>query len=116
CPTGTSPGPGNRRAAARPRRRRYSRRASLDLPESLLDVPGVGRAHQLRRFLAVAQEDERRPELDGEGAAEALAAGVGHLDVAHVRVRAERLGDERLRAAAMAAPGAAELEQGGAGQ
>jgi len=86
-------------------------RLGVDLSQGLPDLVALVRAHELRPFFSVAQEDERRPELDAEGAAEAPAAGVGDLDVAHALVAGERFGDQRLRAAAVAAPGAAELEQ-----
>src|SRR5438132_1019808 len=84
---------------------------NIDSGERFLDLVAVIRPHELRCLLAVAQEDERRPELHAEGAAKALAARVGDLDVAHARVLRDRLGDQRLRAPAPAAPRAAELEQ-----
>src|SRR5882724_825406 len=81
------------------------------LRERLLDFFGAGGADQLRAFVTVLEEDERRPELHLEGAAEALAARVRDLDVSHARMGSQSFRDERLRAAAVAAPGAAELEQ-----
>src|SRR5690349_17650473 len=81
-----------------------------DALHGLADAGGVARAHEARGLRAVAQEDERGPELHAEGAAEPAAAGVLDLDVPQVVPR-ERLLDERLRAPAVAAPGAAELEQ-----
>src|SRR4051812_10471828 len=78
------------------------------------DFVGARRPHEARRFLAVLEEDERRPELDAKRAPEALAPGIRDLDVPRAAMRRERLGDHRLRAAAMAAPRGTEFEQDGA--
>jgi hypothetical protein len=43
-------------------------RGVVDLREAGLDRRDVARPHRTRAFLAVAQEDERRPELDAERA------------------------------------------------
>src|SRR3954447_19013195 len=72
--------------------------------------------HQPRGFLAVAQENQRRPELNAEGAPETPPACVRDLDMAHVGMRRECLGDRRFRPATPAAPGTAELEQRRAGE
>src|SRR6185503_11809592 len=65
-------------------------------------------------FLPVLEEDQRRPQLDLERAAQAATARVGDLEVAYLRMRRHGGGEQGLRRAAVAAPGAAELEQGGA--
>ena len=65
----------------------------------------VARPDQASRFAAVAQEDQRRPELDAVRAAERLAAAVFDLEVADAAsVTGERARDQRLRGAAVAAP------------
>ena len=40
------------------------------LRQRLLDLPGIGGAHQAGHFLAVHQEHERGPQLHAEGTAE----------------------------------------------
>src|SRR5262245_61152007 len=86
-------------------------RESIDLGQCRLDRRGILGTHYPIDLGAALQEDERRPELDGEGAAEASAARVGNLQVAHARMGSEGGGEQRLRAPAVPAPGAAELEQ-----
>src|SRR3954462_446634 len=81
------------------------------LREGLCDLFAIDGAHELRAFLAILEEDKRGPELHLERAAETLAARVRHLDVPHFRMRGECFGDEGLRAAAVAAPRTAELEE-----
>jgi quercetin dioxygenase-like cupin family protein len=79
--------------------------------ERFADRGGAARPHKARGFLAVIQEHERRPELHAERAPERLAARVGDLQVPHAGMRGEGFSDERLGAAAVAAPGTAELEE-----
>src|SRR5438876_8160080 len=98
-------------AASRSRRTKLSR---IDLGERLPDRLLLVRPHQPRGFLAVLQEDQRRPELDPERAPEALATRVRDLDVPHIRVLGESGPDQRLGRAAPAAPRAAELDHRGA--
>jgi hypothetical protein len=62
------------------------------------------------------QKHQRGPELHAKTAAQALAGAVFHLDVDHIRPVAQGLLDEGLGALAVAAPGCAEFEHGGAGQ
>ena len=84
---------------------------AVDLRERFANGAGAWGPYQPGRFLAVAQEHERRPEFHAERAPEAPAARIGDLDVAHRGMRSESVGDERLGAPAPAAPGTAELEQ-----
>ena len=89
---------------------------SLDTFQRLDNGLYLGRPHESFHFLPVLQDHERRPELDAKRAPEGLATPVGDLDVTHTRMRGQRFGDQRLRAAAMAAPGSAELDHGGTGK
>ena len=84
---------------------------AVDLRERFANGAGAWGSYQPSRFLAVAQEHERRPQFHAERASEAPAARIGDLDVAHRGMRSESVGDERLGAPAPAAPGTAELEQ-----
>src|SRR5215510_12459754 len=85
--------------------------AGLDPGQRIADGGRVGRPHQPHDLVAVLQEHQRRPQLHAERTSEAVPAGVGDLDVADGGMIGERLGDERLRAAAMPAPRAAELQE-----
>jgi hypothetical protein len=64
----------------------------------------------------VAEEHERWPELDAERAPEALAAGVGDLEVPNLGMLGECVGEQWLRGSAVAAPGAAEFHHRRPGQ
>jgi hypothetical protein len=86
------------------------------LGERSLNGTRISRADEARDLAAVLEENESRPELDAEGAPKPLSARVGDADVANLIVLRKRAGDERLRAAAMAAPRITELEHGRAGK
>src|SRR5690606_32871397 len=71
----------------------------------------VRRPYQPRHFLAVAQENQRRPQLDPERPPEAPAGTILHLQVVQVRVIIEGLLQMALGSLAMAAPIGTELQQ-----
>src|SRR5262249_4986053 len=98
----------------RPARRAGSWRpsAQLDAGPRTADRSCIRGPPRLGDLLAVLQETQRRPQFHAERAAEAPPAGIGDLDVANNGMVGKRLGDERLCAAAIAAPGAAELQEG----
>src|SRR5947209_13476363 len=50
----------------------------------------------------------RSPELDAVAATQGPAGAVFHFDVGHLRGGLQRLGNQRLRALAVAAPGGAD--------
>ena len=85
-------------------------RPAGDRLEPLADLARA-RADGLGDFAAVAEEDERRPELDPERPAERLAGPVLDLDVLDLGVVFEQRGDLGRDRPAVAAPGRAELQQ-----
>ena len=99
----------------RPRREqvmRAMRAASVGLAR-MLDPE---RPHDACQFRPVAQEHERRPQLDAESTAERAARAVLDHEVADAGRGGERALDERARGQAMAAPVGAEIEHGRPGQ
>ena len=73
-------------------------------------------AHQPGHLLAIAQEHQRGPELHAVAAAQRAARAILHLDVGHIGAVLQSLCNQWLGTLAMAAPGCAEFEHGGAGQ
>src|SRR5690606_28292698 len=89
-----------------------SRSARLALPlERFDDGFGAGRPYEASDFATVAQEDERRPQLDAERASEPPPRSVLDLQVPHVGGLGQRRPEQRLRTVAVPAPGRAELDE-----
>ena len=80
----------------------------LEDPED--DLAALGRSDQPADLPAVSEEDECRPQLHPERAAERAPTAILDLDVTDVRMPVEGLLNERSRAAAMTAIGTAEFE------
>lgn len=90
--------------------------AAIDPGESINDYARIFWPNQSRYFMAVAQEYERGPELDREGAPKPTAAPIGNPDMAHARMSREGGRNKRLGRTAVAACRATELQHRGAGQ
>ena len=106
----------NGRAPDRQRRERFrpffpsAQSTRIDPRESLVDRLRFVRPDEPVDFAAVAEENERGPELHPKRPTEPAARPVLDAQVAHVRVARERVIDERRRASADAAPRRAEIE------
>src|SRR5262249_9821518 len=82
---------------------------SHQLCEAGFELVAIGTGHLLDD-LAVAHEDEGRPELDAEAAAQRPAGAVFDPDVTNVGMGGEQRLQDRFEGAAMAAPRGAELD------
>jgi hypothetical protein len=84
----------------------------INLTKRTLKRGRIGRPNEACGLLAIFQKYQRRPELHTEGTSEPSTAGVGDSDMTDAVMTRERRFDQRLRAAAMAAPRIAEFEHG----
>src|SRR3546814_11746292 len=69
---------------------------SGDLAQRALDVLCVGGPHQAGHFLAIAQEDQRRPEFDADRAAQRAPDAPFAFEMFDLRRGGTGLLDERL--------------------
>src|SRR5690606_34582346 len=85
--------------------------SETDIGHSAPNRLSVRRPYQPRHFLAVTQENQRRPQLDPERPPEAPAGTILHLQVVQIRVIIEGPLPMALGSLTMAAPLGTELQR-----